>query len=332
MKRAALVLVLLALAAGAWLALRLRDRPDLAAYEGHRLPPASARAGDVRATFLGVSTVLVEDGETALLSDGFFSRPGLLRTLLTRIEPDPARIGRALERAGVGSLAAVLVVHSHYDHAMDAPEVARRTGAVVVGSPSTANVARGAGLAEERIRVVAAGETLGFGGFRVTPLPGRHFPHGQAMGEIREPLVPPARATAYLEGGSWSYLVEHGERSLLIHGSAGYVEGALRGRHADVVFLGVGLLATRDLAYREAYWREVVAAVGARRVVPIHWDDFGRPLDEPLAAFPRAIDDLDAALRFLLERGRAEGVEVVLAPAFAKVDPFAGLPPPAASP
>jgi L-ascorbate metabolism protein UlaG (beta-lactamase superfamily) len=332
MKRAALVLALLALAAAVWLGFQLRDRPDAASYGAPRLAPAGAGDGGVRATFLGVSTVLVEDGETALLSDGFFSRPGLLRVLFTRIGPDAPRIGRALERAGVRSLAAVLVVHSHYDHAMDAPEVARRTGAVVVGTPSTANVARGAGLAEDRIRIVAGGETLDFGRFRVTAIPGRHFPHGQAMGEIREPLVPPARATEYLEGGSLSYLIEHGARSLLIHGSAGYQEGALRGRHADVVFLGVGLLATRDEAYRDAYWREVVAAVGARRVVPIHWDDFDRSLDEPLVALPRAIDDFDATMRFLQERGRAEGVDVEVLPAFVKVDPFAGLEPSGASP
>jgi L-ascorbate metabolism protein UlaG (beta-lactamase superfamily) len=318
-----LALAMAALAAGGWAALRLRDRPDVGAYRA--LAPAGPAAGALRARFLGVSTILLGDGETTILSDGFFSRPGLLRTLFARIEPDPTRIGRALERAGIRSLAAVLVVHSHYDHAMDAPEVARRTGAIVVGSPSTANIARGAGLAEDRIRIAIPAEPLELGRFRVTAVPGRHFPHGIAMGEIREPLVPPARATAYLEGGSTSYLVEHGGRSLLIHGSAGYREGALRGHRADVVFLGVGLLATRDDAYRDAYWREVVSAVGARRVVPIHWDDFYRSLDEPLAALPRKVDDLDLTLRFLLERGRAERVDVVLAPAFAEVDPFAGL-------
>jgi L-ascorbate metabolism protein UlaG (beta-lactamase superfamily) len=322
-KRVGLVLALLLLGAGAFVALRLRDRPDLAPYP--RLAPAAAGAPGVRATFLGVSTLLLEDGETALLTDGFFSRPALLRTLVTRIAPDGARIASALERAGIRSLAALLVVHSHYDHAMDAPEVARRTGAVVLGSPSTAWIARGGGLPEAQIRQVVPGETLAFGGFRVTPLPGRHFPHGQAMGELREPLRPPARATAWLEGGSYAYLVEHAAGSLLVNGSAGYVEGALRGRRADVVFLGVGLLSTQDAAYRDAYWREEVAAVGARRVVPIHWDDFTRPLDRPLVPFPRALDDVDATLRFLRERGRAEGVEVALPAAFERVDPFAGL-------
>ena len=38
-------------------------------------------------------------------------------------------IARGLARNEVTTLAAVIPVHSHYDHAMDAPEVARRTGA-----------------------------------------------------------------------------------------------------------------------------------------------------------------------------------------------------------
>ena len=36
------------------------------------------------------------------------------------------------------------------------------------------------------------------------------------------------------------------------------------------------------------YWTETVRAVGARRVVLIHWDDFFRPLSKPLRALPYA--------------------------------------------
>lgn len=34
-------------------------------------------------------------------------------------------------------------------------------------------------------------------------------------------------------------------------------------------------------------------------VVPIHWDDFTRPLGEPLVPFPRFVDDVGATLRDL---------------------------------
>ena len=48
-----------------------------------------------------------------------------------------------------------------------------------------------------------------------------------------------------------------------------------------------------------SYWNEVVRSVGARRVVMIHWDDFFRPLTEPLRALPYAVDDLHATMRVL---------------------------------
>jgi L-ascorbate metabolism protein UlaG (beta-lactamase superfamily) len=303
----------LALAGAAlWLAAALRDVPELDVWRRHALAPAAGpiAEGEVRVTFLGVATLLIRDRDTSLLTDGFFSRPGRLATLFGRIAPDPDAIARGLARAGIGSLAAVIVVHSHYDHAMDAPEVARRTGALLVGSESTANVGRGAGLDESRIRVPEPGSPLAFGEFRVTLVASEHFPHGMAMGEIREPLVPPARALDYRDGGSFSVLVEHPSGSLLVQGSAGWRDGALAGRSADVVLLGIGGLGSRDDAYREAYFREVVDAVGARRVLPIHWDDFTRGLDQPLRPFPRRLDDFEASMRFLEARARRGTLEL----------------------
>jgi L-ascorbate metabolism protein UlaG (beta-lactamase superfamily) len=105
-----------------------------------------------------VTTLRFDDGETRSLTDGFFSRPGLRDLALDRpVAPELAGIERALAEAGIERVAAPIPVHSHYDHAMDAGEVAKRTGALVVGSTSTAQVARGAGLAEESIAVPAEG-------------------------------------------------------------------------------------------------------------------------------------------------------------------------------
>lgn len=319
------VAVLTAVAAG-WLRHAWHDRPSLAAYQTLLLPAAEEGAG-LRVRFMGVSTLLFEDGEAAILIDGFLSRPGLARLLFGKVAPDEPRIEAALQRAGIDRLAAVIAVHSHYDHVLDAPAVAQRTGAVLIGSESTANVGRGWGLAEDRLRAVEDEETLRFGRFTVTLLRSRHAPVASADGGvIAAPLVPPARATAYKEGGSYSVLVEHdGRRRLLVQGSAGFVEGALQGRPAEVVFLGIGAAGKQGEAYLDAYWREVVAATGARRVIPIHWDDFTRPLEVPLLPMPRLIDDFDASMGFLIERGRASGVDLRLPPVWIRFDPFAEL-------
>jgi L-ascorbate metabolism protein UlaG (beta-lactamase superfamily) len=85
----------------------------------------------------------------------------------------------------------------------------------------------------------------------------------------------------------------------LIQGSAGFVPGALTGRQAEVVYLGVGQLGVQSEQYIVDYWTEVVRAVGARRVVLIHWDNFFRPLTQQLQALPYAVDDLDVTMGVL---------------------------------
>ena len=293
-------LALLVLAAG-WLLYRLNDRPSLGPYEQLWLESAdeAAPGSRVTVTFFGVATLLISDGETSIMTDGFFTRPPKASVFLGRIAPDPVVIARSLDDAGIHELAAVIAVHSHYDHAMDSPAVASRTGALLVGSESTANIGRGAGLPEDQIRVIVPGEPMSFGDFTLTAIRSQHFPHGMAMGEITQPLVPPARATDYLEGGSFSLLVSHAAGTLLIQGSAGWLEGALAGRHADVALLGVGGLGTRDEAYLQGYWNAVVGAVGPRCVVPIHWDDFTLSLGSPLEPAPRLLDDFEATMAFL---------------------------------
>jgi L-ascorbate metabolism protein UlaG (beta-lactamase superfamily) len=307
---------------GGWVL--INDRPSLAPYEG--MMAAAPAQGEVSVRFLGVSTLLIEDGETALLTDGFFSRPGPVQLLTGRIGPDPDAIRVGLERAGITRLAAVIVNHSHYDHAMDAPEVAQRTGALLIGSESTANIGRGWGLAEERIRLARTGEPMPFGRFVVTILPSRHSPTGFTGGEITAPLKPPVPYKDYAEGESYAVLVQHEGKSMLINASAGFEPGALRGVKADVVMLGTGSLGAREEAFRDAYWNEVVAATGARRIIPIHWDDFifvgaGGPRLPP----PRVQGDFDVTMRFLMARAKRDGVDMRMPRDYEAMDVWEGL-------
>lgn len=280
----AAVMLLLAVAAAvvglnAW-------QPGMDRYAAFRLPlvPQSSD-GAVTATWFGVTAVLLRDGEHALFIDPFFSRPpGLLNAALNRsIAPDEALISEWLQRAAIRNLDAVLVSHSHYDHGMDAGVVARLTGGVLLGSESTANIGRGSGLAGRQIWVIKAGEPLQFGPFRITFVQSRHAgaSGGVPTGDITAPLQPPAHYLDYKLGGDYSILIEHARGRVLHHGSAGFIPGALKGHKADVVLLGTALVDDLD-----SYLREVVDATGAKRVIPTHWDDFTRPLDQPLRPFP----------------------------------------------
>jgi len=95
------------------------------------------------------------------------------------------------------------------------------------------------------------------------------------------------------------------------------------GRQAEAVYLGIGQLGKQDPEYMAAYWEHTVRAVGARRVVLIHWDDFFRPLDEPLRALPYLGDDLDATMRVLVPLTEKDGVSLHFPTVWAREDPWA---------
>ena len=128
-------------------------RPDLVRYADRFEGPPAGDDAPLTVTWLGVSTLLIDDGSSALLTDGYFSRPSLPRVALRRLTPSAARIDGSLARAGIRRLAAVVVSHTHLDHALDSAVVADRTGAVLVGGESAANIGRGHGLAEDRLVV-----------------------------------------------------------------------------------------------------------------------------------------------------------------------------------
>ncbi|MGA5533978.1 MBL fold metallo-hydrolase [Mycolicibacterium nivoides] len=299
-------------------------RPDLAPYARFFDAPSATPQSPVTVTWAGVSTLLVDDGSSALLTDGFFSRPALSRVVLGKLAPSLPRIDGSLARLGVDKLEAVLPVHTHFDHAMDSAVVAERTGARLVGGTSTAQVGAGGGLAPDRIVTVTPGEAVTLGAFQVTLFESEHCPPDRFPGTITAPVVPPVKASAYKCGEAWSTLVHHrpSDRSLLIVGSAGAVPGALDGQHAEVVYLGIGQLGLQSEQYLESYWADTVRTVGARRVVLIHWDDFFRPLHKPLRALPYAGDDLDVSMRVLTRLAERDAVSLHLPALWQRADPW----------
>jgi len=305
--------------------MRLRPgRPDVARYSDRFDTPAASADTPLGVTWLGVATLLIDDGSSALMTDGFFSRPSLARVAAGKVAPSPARVDGCLARAKVSRLQAVIPVHTHFDHVLDSALVADRTGARLVGGESAANVGRGYGLPEDRVVVAVSGVPIRLGAYEVTLVESRHCPPDRFPGVIGAPVTPPVKAAAYRCGEAWSTLVHHlpSGRRLLIQGSAGFVEGALASHRADAVYLSVGQLGLRPRSYLLDYWTQTVRAVGARRVVLIHWDDFFRPLSKPLRALPYAGDDLDVSIRILDELAAQDGVALHLPTVWRRENPW----------
>ncbi|RZI85566.1 MAG: MBL fold metallo-hydrolase [Rubrivivax sp.] len=270
-------------------------------------------------TFFGTSTVLLSDGRKAVMTDGFFSRPSWLQLLLTKFESNVGEIDFALGQAKVKKVDAILVAHSHHDHAMDAGLVAQKTGATVHGSESTLNIARGQKTPESQLRLLKPGQALLIGDFKVTAYETPHSPEPINVGTIDHPLHAPAKLSKYKLGDNFSFLVEHRLGNVLIVPSANYKPHAFDGVHAPVVVLGIGLLGKQSAEFTERYWDEVVRKTGAKLVLPVHWDDFARSLHEPLVPLPRFMDNMAVALERLQALAKRDGVAIRFVPALQAV-------------
>ena len=278
------------------IALLWQDRSSLE-ETGLGATPLETRPDSVTVTWFGVTTLLFDDGETQILIDGFFSRPSVWDLLLDRpIDNDAATINYVLNQYRMRRLAAIIPVHSHFDHAFDVGAIANRSNASVLGSVSTANVARGAGVPEDQVIVFdpEVGE-YSFGQFTVRLIAAPHAPVGPGgrvpiAGTIDAPLAAPASYRAWREGGSYSIVVSHPQGTALVHGSAGFAAGLLDDIDADVVMLSVALLEGLGRDYAERYWQELVTATGARYVIPIHFDDFTSAFGE-IRTMPKIIDN-----------------------------------------
>ena len=298
---ASLAALLSAVVVWAW-----HTRAEIADTGLHPQVVADAPESAVTATWLGVTTLLFDDGETQILIDGFISRPSLFESLTKRpVTYDAPMINYVMNEYRMHRLAAIIPAHSHYDHAMDAGAIANRSSASILGSATTANIARGAGVPEDQIVVATSGTPYGFGDFTVTLVPSVHAPIGlrgevPLAGTVDEPLELPAPITAWREGGSYSIVVSHPQGTTIVQGSAGYREGALDDTQADVVMLGVGLLESLGRDYAERYWQALVTSTGATRVFPVHFEDQTRPFGE-IELPPKLIDNLVRTAGWLKE-------------------------------
>ena len=226
--------------------------------------------------WLGVSGYRISfEGQTIFI-DPYLSRVpfgDLLRKRPTL--PDPAALDRFVRPAG--EVAGVLVGHTHFDHAVDAPAIARRFGCEAYGSDSLVTLMGLHGLAGQTVEVEPY-RTYELGPFEVSFTPSVHsklllglaVPYdGDLTCEHLDSLTP----GAYRCGQVWGIAIEVAGLRFYHQGSANLVDEAIREREVDVFLAGV---AGRN--FTDDYWERIVPRLDPKVIVPTHYDNFFRPL------------------------------------------------------
>jgi L-ascorbate metabolism protein UlaG (beta-lactamase superfamily) len=231
----------------------------------------------LRIRWLGAAGLECCTGEQTVLIDPYLSRIGKCRLVFGRLVPDEPGIDGYLATLPA-PLTAILVGHTHVDHALDVPAFARRSECALVGSRSLDRLLRAHGL-PGRVRVCGrAGAPLELGaGLAVWAIVSQHgrvaLGHVPYPGEVAEDLHPPLRASAYRHGRVYVFRIEMGGRTLVHVGSA-YVPPERVGS-CDVLYVCVsGWRRVPDFVPR------LLEAVQPEVVVPFHWDDFTVQLRE----------------------------------------------------
>jgi L-ascorbate metabolism protein UlaG (beta-lactamase superfamily) len=226
--------------------------------------------------WLGVSGYRLTYENVSLFIDPYVSRVPLRDLILRRTAlPDEATIERYV--SAPGPVAGVLVGHTHWDHALDAPAIAKRFGTKAYGSDSLARLMRLHGAGELAVEV-DPGKPYELGPFVVTFVPSRHSKlilgrkvpfDGPLTCDQLDSLSP----GAYKCGQVWGIRIEVAGKSLYHQGSCNLDDEALGKAPVDIFLAGV---AGRSVTPR--YWERVLSRLDPEVVVPTHYDNFFVPL------------------------------------------------------
>lgn len=262
---------------------------------------------------LGAAGWEITDGERVILLDPYLSRlriTGQFGTYTTPtlagdtrrvfgpdddLVPDPAAVDRHVTRADF-----IFHSHSHFNHTIDMPYIAQKTGATVIGTESTINLARAGGVPERQLLPVHGGEDWQFDGFSVKVIPSLHSAlNGKHFFDSR--VVPrdfrgPRRLGSDVEGGTLAYLLRLAGYQILWFGSMNYIEREVAGLRPDVAMIA----AARQRLEIHDYTGRLMRALGRPPVVfATHWDEqsfpLGAPQDERLREAALFVKEVKAA-------------------------------------
>lgn len=270
-------------------------RPEDVAFPKRALQPSDGRPPIV-VTWLGTAGFSIEHDGHVVLIDPYLTRAPLWRCASGPLESDRALVSRITPKAS-----AIVAGHTHFDHVLDVPAIARATGATVYGSRSCATLCRASGVPEAQIvDVEARGREptrAQIGPFELRFVPSVHsaffFGRIPYPGDIADCDQVPLKTSAYRCGAVFGVDVRVAGKRIYHLGSADLVDGA-PDPGVDLLLMCVAGWTTT-----ERFCPRVMSALRPHAILLSHWDNFFKHLDQgaqmlPAMRMPRLIEELTA--------------------------------------
>lgn len=257
--------------------LRLRHRDDPATHAALDWSnDAIGLPAGLEIEWLGTAGFRLTAEDTTVVIDPYLSRSPL-RAVVHRaaLRSDASLVARHLP-----SVDAVLVGHTHFDHAVDVPTLAA-AGATVYGSGSAEHLLGLHGLADLAV-VVDPHRRYEIGPFVVTFIPSVHSKliggwKIPSDGELTCDCLDDLGASAYRCGQVWGIRIEVLGAVLYHQGSADLLDDEVPAGPVDVFLCGIA-----GRGFTPRFIDRVLAAVDPSVIVAHHHDDFFRPVDDTM--------------------------------------------------
>lgn len=253
--------------------------------------------GAVEVHFLGTGGIYLRTANATLLADPFFSNPSLWRLLpgVATSSNEPIIRQRMGRLPDLDHLEAILVTHSHYDHAMDLPFIMANyaRGVPVYGSPSLATLLKPldnpqvmslADMVIDPDGSAARWTTLG-PRLRFATIAAEHLDHlpfiKYAGGEAREDDELPKGLWNWKEGATYSFLIDVLDANGAPQWRIFFMPSAARGKAGfpprtilDEHKVDLAVIGSTQLPMAPGWPQELLDWLDPDAVMLVHWDDF----------------------------------------------------------
>lgn len=237
--------------------------------------PLSQALSKVEVRWFTVAAILLEDDETQIFFDPMFTRADLSHWLkLSQLKSNETLVSGIIKEHGLDKIQALFASHSHYDHSIDAPIVAKLTGATFYVDESSERIAKA--YKDPAIKTVRFEnlKPIKVGKFTITPIKRVHSPIRLIDFEFLPGPVPVNFNFDFYDyhvGDTWLYFIDHPEGKILLdQGSEPYIEKLKPfTKDAGVVIQGIANRKS-DEAIIEGY----VKHLNPQMFIPLHFDNF----------------------------------------------------------
>lgn len=233
---------------------------------------------ELSAKWFGVSSVYITDGENHLLFDPIITKPTLGHWLFNlEFRSNRKLVDKKLAELSIEKVDSIFISHQHFDHSVDAPYIALKTGATVAAGASQEVITK-AVSSQISTEVFpydkAVGQPMIIGKFKVYPLKRGHSAIIQSLdfhftpGPVEKDFN--FKFYDYKLGETFAYFIEHPEGNILFDQGGQYnpTNDQFLGK-TDYYFTGVA-----NKKSLRALTKNNIAKMNAKKTFPLHFDFF----------------------------------------------------------